>query len=81
MSDVVVAVLVPPIHSTTRKPTTFPIAKALQQLQFSGVLTVFGFNLLRNNNTVWINGKTVINNNFTEVSAPINIIHDRFHLK
>ena len=41
MSDVVVAVLVPPIHSTAQKPTAFPIAKALQQLESRGIITVF----------------------------------------
>ena len=64
MSDVIVAVLVPPIHSTVRKPTAFPIAKALQQLHKHNILTVFGFNVYHKNNTVWINGKSVYNNDF-----------------
>ena len=78
MSDVVVAVLVPPIHSTAQKPTAFPIAKALQQLESRGIITVFGFDLYRKNNTVWINGKIIENNLFKDTSLPIKIIHDRF---
>ena len=78
MSDVVVAVLVPPIHSTAQKPTAFPIAKAIQQLHNNGILTVFGFDLFLKNNTVWINGKSVIGGDFINVSRHIDIIHDRF---
>ena len=78
MSDIVVAILVPPIHSTARQPKAFPIAKAIQRLHSNGILTVFGFNLTCKNNTVWINGKYIENNSFQDIVAPLNIIHDRF---
>ena len=78
MSEIVVAVLVPPIHSKSPKANSFPIAKAIQSLNNKGIITVFGFNLKENNNTVWINGKIIQNNGFIDFESEINIIHDRF---
>ena len=78
MPPIVVAVLVPPIHSKAPSPKHFPIAKAIQSLDSQGVITVFGFNIIRKNNTVWINGKKLKNNDFVDFSAKINFIHDRF---
>ena len=62
MSEIVVAVLVPPIHSKSPKPNVFPIAKAINNLKSNGILTVFGFSITTQNNTVWINGKTIKEN-------------------
>lgn len=78
MSPIVVAVLVPPIHSNVPSPKYFPIAKAIQDLGSEGIITVFGFDLHNQNNTVWINGKKIINNNFIDFQSKINIIYDRF---
>ena len=78
MSPIVVAVLVPPIHSNTPSPKNFPIAKAIQDLDSQGIITVFGFELYHQNNTVWINGKIIKNNEFIDVISKVNIIHDRF---
>lgn len=78
MSPIVVAVLVPPIHSNAPSPKNFPIAKAIQDLSSEGVITVFGFKLNHQNNTVWINGKTIKNNAFNDITSKVNIIHDRF---
>ena len=47
MSKIVVAVLVPPIHSKSPKPNVFPIAKAIHSLKSDGILTVFGFSMER----------------------------------
>ena len=78
MSEVVVAILVPPIHSRSPKAHSFPIAKALQNLKNDGILTVFGFEIKEVNNTVWINGKSIIRDDFIDCSTKIDIIHDRF---
>lgn len=78
MRTIVVAVLVPPIYSKKPTPSTFPIAKAISTLEKSGVLTVFGFHLFSKNNTVWINGSCIKNNDFIESELKIDIIHDRF---
>ena len=78
MSEIVVAVLVPPIHSKSPKANSFPIAKAIQNLNDNGIITVFGFDLTKEYNSVWINGKTIQNNEFTDVKRKLDIIHDRF---
>ena len=78
MSKIIVAVLVPPIHSKLPKAHSFPIAKAIQTLNDNGIITVFGFDLKQKNNSVWINGKTILNNDFIDFEAELNIIHDRF---
>ena len=78
MSEIVVAVLVPPIHSAPPKAHSFPIAKAIQNLKNDGILTVFGFKIISKNNTVWINGKIVNKQVLTDSLREVNIIHDRF---
>ena len=78
MSEIVVAVLVPPIHPKSPKAHSFPITKAIQNLNCDGIKTVFGFKIYRDNNTVRINGKTIYKNDFIDISCTINIIHDRF---
>lgn len=78
MRKIVVAVLVPPIHTTKPNPASFPIAKAISSLEQIGILTVFGFKLFSQNNTVWINGSYVDNNAFIESKFKVDIIHDRF---
>jgi len=78
MRTVVVAVLVPPIHTNKPTPSVFPIAKAISILEKTGILTVFGFTLFSKNNTVWINGSCINNNEFIDIESHIDIIHDRF---
>jgi len=78
MPPIVVAVLVPPIHSNAPSPKNFPIAKAIQDLDSEGIITVFGFDLIYQNNSVWINGKKIKNNNFVDFKSKVDIIHDRF---
>ena len=78
MSEVVVAILVPPIHATSPKPAVFPIAKSIEDLYSDGILTVFGFNFIREDNTVWIKGKIVKNVDFLDIKTRVDIVHDRF---
>jgi len=78
MNKIVVGILVPPIYSHKPRPSEFPIASALQHLDSKGVLTVFGFELISKNNSVWIKGQCINNNQFQQIENELDIIHDRF---
>ncbi len=72
-----VAVLVPPIHSTTPPPQNLPIAHALSSIQHK-LQVVFGYEMKKVNNTVWIKGLSIDNNEWKETIKEIDVVHDRF---
>jgi len=73
-----IAVLVPPIKTMVEDRKLQPMELAVQNLNSSDILTVFGYDLFIKNNSVWINGYTYSNHRITEISTTVDSIYDRF---
>lgn len=75
---IAIGILVPPIKSMVQLDSLNPMESALNLLDSSQILTVFGSSLFVNNNTVWMKGTTIMNDRKINVFRQIDAIHDRF---